>query len=142
MAAILKECRSQLSATDVKGISALDAALAEARCSALFGLHSKRSTPGAAASTAAKGYWWGISEIEGEADREAAAIEAVDARALLEVFDRYFATLLAPGVRCTSVVVPAGKEVGIAADLESALGLESGSVHMPALAQLMMPREA
>jgi Zn-dependent M16 (insulinase) family peptidase len=142
MEAILKECRLQLSATDMKEITALDAALMEARCSALFGLHSKRSTPGAAASTAAKGHWWGMTEIEGEADREAAALEAVDKNALLEVFHRYFATLLAPGERCTCVVVPAGKEVSIAAELESALGLERGSVHMPTLAQLMIPSEA
>jgi hypothetical protein len=142
MEAILKECHAQLSATDSATMSALEAALTEARCSALFSLHSKRATAGAAASTAAKGYWWGVDEIEEEADREAAAIEAVDAPALLGAFDRYLSTLLSPGLRSTSVVVPAGKEADVGSGLERALGLPPGGVEVLSLAQLMIPSEA
>jgi len=141
MEAILKECRAQLSAQDEASRSELAAALSEARASMLFSLHSKRATAGAAASTAAKGYWWGVTEPEGEAAREAADIEAVDAGALLRVFESFVLPLLSPGQRCTCVAVPAGKDQSMALSLEKVLGLKKGGVTITSLPHLMLPSE-
>ena len=139
MVAILTECRAQLAAKDEASKQELAAALAEARASMLFSLHSKRATAGAAASTAAKGYWWGIAEPALEAAHEAAEIEAVDAAALQRVFERYLVPLLSPGQRCTCVVCPAGKDRSMALSLQKVLGLKSGGVTVASLPQLLMP---
>lgn len=143
MFAILRECREQLSAPGTAAsTSTLAAALSEARASTLFSLHSERSTPAAAASTAAKVYWWGIAEPSTEVERMAAMVEAVDGDALLQVFDRYVAPLLEPGVRCTCVATPAGKEHDICASLDKVLGLKGADAACVAsLPQLLVPRD-
>ena len=143
MFAILRECREQLSAPDAGSNSALAAALSEARASTLFSLHSKRATPAAAASTAARGYWWGIAEPSTEAEQEALMIEAVDVSALLQAFDRHVAPLLEPGVRCTCVATPAGKEHDICASLNTVLGLKGADAAcVAALQQLLVPTDS
>lgn len=141
MFAILRECREQLSA-DAASTSSLAAALSEARASTLFSLHSERSTPTAAASTAAKGYWWGIAEPSTEVESQAAMVEEVDGDALLQAFDRYVAHLLQPGVRCTCVATPAGKEHDICASLNKVLCLKGADAACVAsLPQLLVPRD-
>jgi hypothetical protein len=139
MLAILGECRAQLGGEDASSNPALAAALSEARASMLFSLHSKRSTASAAASTAAKAYFWGIQEPQSDAEREAAAIERVDAAAMAMAFDRYFLPLLSQGQRCTCVCVPAGKDKQIAASLEKVLGLKGRQVRVLSLPQIMIP---
>ena len=139
MFAIIHDCREQLVAQDESGKSALRALLSEARASLLFSLHSKRATPNAASSTAAKSYWWAVEEPESEAEQEASAIEAVEAGALVQALDRYLAPLLTPGQRCTCVAVPAGKDKEICSSLEKVLHLESGGVTIASLAQLTIP---
>ena len=85
MLLILAECREQLADAQAGG-NALSTALAEARASVLFSLHSKRATAGAGASTAAKAYWWGVQDPEEEVAAESAALESVPACSSVPAF--------------------------------------------------------
>ena len=85
MLLILAECREQLADAEAGG-NALSTALAEARASVLFSLHSKRATAGAGASTAAKAYWWGVQDPGEEVAAESAALESVSACSSVPAF--------------------------------------------------------
>ena len=70
-------------------------------------------------------------------------IEAVDGSALLQAFDGHVAPLLEPGVRCTCVATPAGKEHDICASLNTVLGLKGADAAcVAALQQLLVPTDS